>query len=74
MVFIPRKNAGNRPAIVVELKYNKSVLSAIDQIKNRGYVRNLVGFSNEILLVGISYEKDSPDKKHSCIIESFYQS
>lgn len=32
-VFIPRANAGHRPAMVVELKHNKSADSAIAQIK-----------------------------------------
>lgn len=32
-VFIPRANAGNRPAMVVELKYNKSAETAIKQIQ-----------------------------------------
>ena len=36
MVFIPRANAGNRPAMVVELKYNQSADSTqidADRIK-----------------------------------------
>ena len=33
MVFIPRKKT-DMPAIVVELKYNKSPDTAIEQIKN----------------------------------------
>lgn len=32
-VFIPRANAGSRPAMVVELKYNRSADTAIKQIK-----------------------------------------
>ena len=36
-VFIPRANAGKRPAMVVELKYNKSADTAIKQIKEKRY-------------------------------------
>ena len=35
--FIPRANAGFRPAMVVELKYNKSADTAIKQIKDNRY-------------------------------------
>ena len=42
-VFIPRANAGNRPAMVVELKYNQSADSAINQIKERRYQGALSG-------------------------------
>ena len=70
-VFIPRANAGWRPAIVVELKYNKSVDTAIKQIKEKRYQGALTGYSDKILLVGISYEADGSDKKHTCIIEEW---
>ena len=39
MVFIPRANAGDRPAMVVELKYNQSADSAINQIKEHLHIR-----------------------------------
>ena len=70
--FIPRKNAGNRPAMVVELKYDKSVDSAINQIKERRYQGALSGYSDKILLVGINYDADGTDKKHhTCMIEEW---
>lgn len=69
LVFIPRANAGGRPAIVVELKYNQSPESAIKQIKEKRYHGCLSGYNNKILLVGISYD-DKSNKKHSCIIEA----
>ena len=34
-VFIPRANVGKRPAMVVELKYNKSADTAIKPIKEK---------------------------------------
>ena len=68
IVFLPlpfRK----KPALIVELKYNKSADSAIWQIKNRHYAKALEGYCGEILLVGISYDRNCADKPHSCVIE-----
>ena len=42
---------------------------AIEQIKRRQYTKELEGYTGEILLVGINYDKKSEDKKHSCVIE-----
>ena len=36
-VFLPRANAGNRPAMIVELKHNKTADAAINQIKEKRY-------------------------------------
>ena len=69
-VFIPRANAGNRPAMVVELKYNKSADSAIKQIKENRYHGALSGYQDKILLVGINYDAEGKEKKHhTCVIE-----
>ena len=68
--FIPRSDTKNKPALIVELKWNQSADTAIRQIKNRKYPESLRGYRGELLPVGISYSKDDPDKKHSCIIES----
>ncbi|MBQ1994183.1 MAG: PD-(D/E)XK nuclease domain-containing protein, partial [Lachnospiraceae bacterium] len=71
--FIPRANAGYRPAMVVELKYNKSADSAIQQIKENRYQGALSGYRDKILLVGINYNVDGEDKKHhTCVIEEFF--
>jgi hypothetical protein len=53
--------------MVVELKWNKPVDSAIDQIKNRNYPQALEDYGSDILLVGVSY--DDKTKKHNCRIE-----
>ncbi len=66
LVFRPRKNNSN-PAMIVELKYDKSANSALDQIKKRQYVDCLKDYSGEILLVGINYNKN--DKRYTCKIE-----
>jgi hypothetical protein len=57
----------DKPAIVVELKYDKSASGAIEQIKNKQYVKALEKYTGDILLVGVNYSKKS--KKHECCIE-----
>lgn len=69
-VFIPRANAGSKPAMVIELKCNKSADTAIKQIKEKRYQGALSGYSEKILLVGISYDAGG-DKKHECVIEEW---
>lgn len=53
--------------MVVELKWDKDVYGAIEQIKNRQYVEALKDYQGNILLAGISYEKKT--KEHTCVIE-----
>ena len=70
--FIPRSNAGFRPAMIVELKYNQSAETAIKQIKEKKYHGALSGYSDKILLVDINYNTDGSDKKHhTCVIEEW---
>lgn len=66
LVFLPRKNSG-KPALVVELKWDKTVESAITQIKDKKYTEHIKNYVGKILLVGINYDKDS--KEHKCVIE-----
>ena len=66
MVFLPRKGS-DKPAMVVELKWNQSGQGAIEQIKEKKYGKGLQEYSGKLLLVGINYDKKN--KKHSCIIE-----
>ena len=67
MVFIPKKRCLDKPALVVELKWNQSANGAIDQIKNKQYVKSLEDYKGDILLVGINYDKTT--RKHECVIE-----
>ena len=67
MVFVPRKHMANKPALIIELKWNQSAEGAIAQIKEKQYVKALDGYHGEILLVGINYDKES--KTHQCEIE-----
>ena len=66
IVYLPRRGA-DVPALVVELKWNQSADGAIQQIKRREYVSALEGYGGEILLVGISYDRES--REYDCAIE-----
>ena len=78
IVYLPKRNS-DYPALVIELKAldkahpQNDAEGAIAQIKNRHYPDILRNYTNEILLVGVSYDKDDPDKKHTCIIESWQE-
>lgn len=69
-MFLPLPHTA-KPAFVVELKYDKTVQAAIQQIKDRNYTQALEGYTGEILLVGMNYDKDNTEKPHSCLIEWF---
>ena len=73
-IFKPRANAGWRPAMVVELKYNKSADTAIRQMKEKRYQGALSGYGDKILLVGINYDAEGDGKKHhTCVIEEWIE-
>jgi len=61
------------PVLVIELKWNQSAKGAIQQIKNRHYPDAVRGYSGEILLVEISYDKNAAagKRKHQCRIEKY---
>lgn len=65
IVLIPRKNVDS-PAIVLELKYNKDADTAISQILRKEYPAKIAQHTGELLLVGISYDRET--KQHSCKI------
>lgn len=69
ITFIPRHNV-DLPAIVVELKHNKSAASAIEQIKEKKYTEKISQYTGEIILVGVNYDDN---KGHSCVIEKFFK-
>ena len=57
------------PAMVMELKWNKDVQTAVKQIKEKKYPESLLQYTGDILLVGINYDPDS--KKHDYLIEKY---
>ena len=70
IVYLPKKNS-NMPVLVIEIKWGSSAENAIEQIRNRNYPAALKNFGGEILLVGISYNKNAPigKRKYTCRIE-----
>ena len=76
IVYLPKRNS-DYPALVIELKVldkrhpERDSEGAIAQIKQHHYPASIQNYTDEILLVGISYDKDDPEKKHTCIIESW---
>ena len=56
----------------MELKYNKDVKTAADQVRGRNYPQVLEHYAGNILVVSVNYDKDAKGeefKKHSCRIE-----
>lgn len=72
IVFVPRKFR-DVPAIVVELKWDKSSDAAIAQIKKKQYMQSLKDYHGQVILAGINYDSADPAKddykRHSCSIE-----
>lgn len=65
--LIPRKIHMDKPAVIIELKRDKSVSGAIAQIKEKKYIDALSEYQGNLILAGINYDKKI--KKHSCLVE-----
>lgn len=67
-VFLPKPEyRQDYPAMVVELKWNQNANTALKQIKEKRYPESILGYTDNIMLVGISYDKKT--KEHQCVIE-----
>ena len=64
IVLIPYRD---KPAMIIELKWNQDVETALTQIKEKKYPEGLEKYKDNLLIVGISYDKKT--KKHTCHIE-----
>ena len=67
LVFVPRKHVES-PAMIVELKWDQSAQTALDQIREKKYDKTLKGYHGSMLLVGINYRK--AEKTYTCRIET----
>lgn len=67
VVFIPFHDTD--PAMIIELKRNRSAGSALNQIYDRRYFDSLSHYQGNILFVGINY--DEKEKTHTCRIRKF---
>lgn len=66
VVYLPKRDV-DKPALVVELKWNQDAKGAIAQIKEKQYASWIEGYTGDVLLVGINYDKET--KRHECVIE-----
>ena len=67
-VYLPKPEYRTAyPALMVELKWNKSTDTAIEQIQDKKYPDSILEYTGDILLVGINYDKKT--KEHECRIE-----
>ncbi len=69
-VFVPKPEYKEEyPAMIVELKWNQNVQTALKQITDKKYPSSILNYTGDILLVGINYDKNS--KEHQCVIKKY---
>ena len=67
MVFLPRRQFPEKPALVVELKWDQSARGAIAQIKEKQYCDSLADYKGRSFWWVSTMRKKT--KKHTCVIE-----
>ena len=65
VAYLPRAGSG-RPALLVELKWDQPVRTAVDQVLARDYPQVLRDLGVPILVVAVTY--DARTKEHACHI------
>ena len=69
-VYLPKPEYRKElPALLVELKWNKTAQTALQQIKEKKYVQSVEHYTGDILLVGVNYSRKR--KQHECVIEKY---
>lgn len=68
VVLLPKRGI-DKPAILLELKWNQSADTAIRQVHEKRYAGVLKDIVGEVILVGVNYDKKT--KRHKCRIEKF---
>ncbi len=58
LVYIPSPKYADKPVILIELKYEKDAQTAVDQIRQQNYPANLEHYKGNIIIVGISYNRE----------------
>jgi len=71
IVLLPLRNT-NKPAVILELKFDGTAQTAISQIRQKQYPARLQAYHGSLLLCGINYDKTS--RTHSCRIEKSVKS
>lgn len=67
LCLIPRRVHAEKPAAIIELKWDQSAKGALDQIKEKNYGNSLSDYHGYLLLAGINYDRKT--KVHTCRIE-----
>lgn len=72
VAYIPKADS-DLPILLIELKWQESAESAINQILSKKYTYGLEDYGRPVLLVGITYDKDAGagKKKHKCRIVEY---
>ncbi|MBM6733561.1 PD-(D/E)XK nuclease domain-containing protein, partial [Megasphaera stantonii] len=68
MAFLPKKKYADKPAMIVELKWDGTADTALRQIRDKHCTEALKDYKGNIFCVGITYDRGS--KKHTCRIET----
>ena len=74
LVYLPSPDYSDKPALLIELKFAQSAVTAIDQIHQKRYPARLRHYQGNLIVVGINYNRElspaNPEyKHHSCVIE-----
>ena len=74
LVYLPAPKHPDKPALLIELKYDKTIKTAADQIREKNYPQKLEHYKDNLLLVSINYDRNAGStdvlyKHHSCSIE-----
>ena len=64
IAFIP---FADKPAMIVELKWDQDANGAIKQIKEKHYPASLEKYRDDLIMAEIAYDRET--KKHTCVIE-----
>ena len=73
IAYLPSPRYPDKPLLLIELKYEKDADTAINQILKQNYPDKLAHYKGNMLLIGVSYNKDvkntsSDFKHHTCKI------
>ena len=76
VVYLPSPRYSDKPAMLIELKYENDVKTAADQIRERDYPQRLEHYKDNLLLISIDYRKEIGShtegfKHHSCVIDKY---
>ena len=74
LAYLPSHKHPDKPVLLIELKYDKTRQTAVDQIRDRNYPQKFEYYKENILIIGINYDKQvsttgTEYKHHSCKIE-----